>query len=547
MCTSKNIFYYLAKLKKRDDFLLLDNRSIALGFISEVLGINISGNLEEIQKEYYEVFGKKVYAEHIYEEKEMPIHKDNGEIKIVLVDCIKETIIKDFELKSEDEFYNSILEKALHMKGGDIKDIFNSYFIQAVKDLKEINDIISKCEKKLKNKEIDQYLKNKLEYFVRLNTSAKEEIINFLCNDINNFIINDMSIISRKLNNVYMLNRPYSCYKYGSFYNPQENFSLQVKFFDLSAGNMEPYQIYKNNKEEYYKYIEKYILDNNFVKELIDNISYNYLLQPRKEFLIQIFNTYEREEYMAFIALCTIQIEGLFSDYLKILDPKYKEGTITLVPKLNKIKENNFFYGYEYFTFEFPKLRNKMAHGENLNIGNIKRIANEVLLDLRYVINLFNDRNLQPNVVLNILKNITDINEATLNCITLLFSNTYSEKYIFTNDRENVIYENYMEKIKAIRANVLKAEFWEFFKEKLSKEDLNFSYYDINMINMDLHKLLNILRDIAKKCYSQSDYAIIYKYCNEINIHIGKIEKERKEKNKKFEEFMNSRIRNDKM
>lgn len=537
MCTSKNGQDYIAKLKKRADFLLLDNKSIALEFISEVLEINISNNLEEIQKEYYELFGKDIDVKYIYEKKEITIRKENGEVEKCLVDCPKEKIIKDFELKSEDEFYNNILDKALNIKG-DINKIFNNYFVQAKKDLKEINDIIFNCEKKLKNKEIDQYLKNKLDYFVSLNTDAKEEIMNFLCNDINDFIINDMSV--RKLNNMYIFNRPYSCYKWGSYYNPQTNFSLEVKFFDLSAGDREPYKIYKSNKEEYYKYIEKYILDNKFVKELIDNISDNYLLQPRKEFLTQIFSTYERSEYMAFIALCTIQIEGLFSDYLKILDPKYKEGTITLVPKLNKIKENNFFYGYEYFTFEFPKLRNKMAHGENLNVTDIKRIADEALLDLRYVINLFNDKNLQPNVVLDILNNIVDINEATLKCIVLLFSNTYIEKYIFTDDKKNTIYEEY---IRAIRNNILKAEFWEFFKEKLSKEGLNFSHYDINM---DLYKVLNILRDISKKCYSKSDYRIIYDYCNKINIHIGKIEKERKEKYKKFEELMNSRTRNDK-
>jgi len=521
MCTIQEIWNYRSKLKQKNNFLVLDNKSIALDFISEILKININKSLEEIQKEFYEVFGKNIGVEYINEEKEFTIHKDNGLVEKCLVNCPKEKTIKEFKLQSEDEFYNSILENILDIKG-DINKIFTNYFVQAMKDLKEIDDIISSCKKKLKNKEIDHYAKEKLKYFVNLNINAKEQIMNFLCNDINEFIINDMSPKKRKLYSGFIFNRPYSCYKYGTYFNPEINFSLKVKFFDLSAGNIEPYTIYKQNKEEYYNYIEKYIIDNKLVEELINSISDNYLLQCRKEFLIQIINTYTRAEYMAFIALSTIQIEGFFSDYLKIIDPKYKEGTSTLVPKLNRIKENNFFYGYEYFTFEFPKLRNKMAHGENLNGSNLKQIADEVLLDLRYVVNLFNDKNLPPNLVLDILNNVFDINEATLKCIILLFSNPYVEKYVFTDDEENTIYKEYIEKIKAIRDNILKPEFWEIFKEKLIKKEIYFISYDINI---DFNKLLNILRDIAKKCYSEDEYKIVFDYCKDISIYMGKIER----------------------
>lgn len=245
---------------------------------------------------------------------------------------------------------------------------------------------------------------------------------------------------------------------------------------------------------------------------------------------------------MAFIALSTIQIEGLFSDYLQVVDDNYKKGNITLVPKLQKIKEKiDFFYGYEYFTFEFPKLRNKMAHGEKLNDSNIKHIAYEVLLDLRYVINLFNDKELEPNKVFNILNNERNINELTSECIILLYDNKYIEEYIFNNDRDNTIDEKYREKIEIIRKNILNDEFWDFFREKIDKGELNSSYG----IEIDLHKLLNKIRNIINDYYDKEEYKIVNSHCTKINRHLVDIEKKEEEKSKKLKELLNSNAKND--
>lgn len=532
MCKAKDIWDYIARLKKREDFLLLDNKSIALGFIDEVLGIDINKNSEEIQKNYYDVFGKDISAQYIYEEKEITIQKSNGEVEKSSCQCVKEKIIKDFEMQSDDEFYNSILENSLNIKG-DIKGIFNKYYTQAMKDLRDINDTILECKKELNNNVIDQYLKNKLEYFIDLNVNAKEDIYKFLSDDINDFIINDISTISPKLNSIF-IHRPYSCYGFGKYYNPKANFSLKVKFFDLSAGDREPYMKY-NNKEEYYKYIEDYIEENRLVKYLLLDIRNNNLLYNRRKLLEELLNTYKRTEYMSFIALGAIQIEGLFSDYLKIIDPKYEEGTITLVPKLNRIKQNNLFYGYEYFTFEFPRLRNKMAHGELLNDNDIKHIANEVFLDLRYVIDLFKDKYLKPNMIFEVLEQIEDINESTLKCILALDNNVYSQKYIFSNSIESYIYEKYGKSIDLIKINLLKSEFWRYFKEKLQKDEL-YIYYD--NINLDLCNVLNKVRDITRDCYNSNDHEKLYSYCKEMNIYINKLNNKRKYENEKLKELI---------
>lgn len=540
MYTCEDIDNFIEKLKKNEDFLLLDNKAIALNFISDVLGVDTNKNLDEIQQEFYELLGKDIDAEHIYEKVEMTIKKNNGESKECLVNSPKEKIVKKFELKTEQEFYNYVLENVLYIKGSII-ETFNNYFTQATKDLKEIDSIIQDCNKDLKNKNIDKYSKDKLTYFIELNTTAKEEIINFLCNDIKDIIIRDM--YTKKFNIWGLLyNTPYQCYKAGNRYSNKRNFSLEVKFFDLRAGDREPYQLYNSDREKYYNYVEKYIVENEIVEELRYSTSNNYLLKHRKEFLSQIINTYTRADYMAFIALSAIQIEGLFSDYLQVVDNDYKKGNITLVPKLQKIKEKiDFFYGYEYFTFEFPKLRNKMAHGENLNDSNIKHIAYEVLLDLRYVINLFDDRELEPNKVFNILESERDINELTLQCIMLLDSNVDIEKYIFNKSRDCVIYEKYGKEINEIRKHILQDEFWDFFKEKIEKGEWSLNYG----IKMGFNKLLIKLRHIIKDNYSQSEYEAVDTHCTKININIGKIKKGRKEKRKKIKDLLNSNVNND--
>lgn len=237
---------------------------------------------------------------------------------------------------------------------------------------------------------------------------------------------------------------------------------------------------------------------------------------------------------MAFIALSTIQIEGLFSEYLKILDPEYKEGTITLVPKLNRINEKKFFYGYEYFTFEFPRLRNQMAHGGVLEDDNIKQIADEMLMDLRYVISVFNDNELDPNIVFRIMDEEIELNERTLKGIGLLTCNEYIKRYIFTNEK---IYKSHIQKSEEIRNNILNDKFWEYFKEIVSKYKFNEKFILYGEF-IDLKKTINVLRDISKEYYSNSDYKFIFDKCKEMNVLLGKLEKEKRDKNSKIQNLI---------
>lgn len=91
---------------------------------------------------------------------------------------------------------------------------------------------------------------------------------------------------------------------------------------------------------------------------------------------------FANDDYISFANMAPLQIEGIFSDIchdIKTQNNKIKLPSLN--DKIRHINDNTFFPYYEYYAFEFPVLRNHVAHG-GLKDGDLKDAALRLMLDL---------------------------------------------------------------------------------------------------------------------------------------------------------------------
>jgi hypothetical protein len=170
--------------------------------------------------------------------------------------------------------------------------------------------------------------------------------------------------------------------------------------------------LYKDDKKEFMNIIKELI--ENISQEINDLITVNHILFNRKEILKTIFNHFNKNDYISINNMLPLQIEGLFYDFCILLGISEKSIEISsLNDKLEKIADkskdkNLFFLSYEYFTFKFPIIRNKVSHGRIFEANNELQ-AYYLLLDLYNVINLIIDDEIELNKYIQFLNDkITD-------------------------------------------------------------------------------------------------------------------------------------------
>ncbi|MEE1282941.1 MAG: hypothetical protein UHK60_11960 [Acutalibacteraceae bacterium] len=151
--------------------------------------------------------------------------------------------------------------------------------------------------------------------------------------------------------------------------------------------------------DSYVSELKKHISEHqvvDYLKQTIDNL---YCLKDRKTILNTIIDSFENQNYVVFMNLVVIQIEGLIYDmFVDANIQKRLDGDFDLFEKddlKSKMEKNDTSMGLEeaslYFKFYFNNMiRNKVAHGRNcFKEEEYERVSLELLLDLQYVIHLF--------------------------------------------------------------------------------------------------------------------------------------------------------------
>jgi hypothetical protein len=336
--------------------------------------------------------------------------------------------------EKEKDFFAYICKRYLGFKKEPRLCLLDLYQ-NAAEDIREIDERINKYKEHIENEQNkksestdndgDGYTKALIEHYIKVNKDAKNQIISFITSE-------DIKIcaIEESSKSTIFPQNPYTYsyreeYRYQpSRYNKEKLSKIANKFLDITCQELKDLEIlHKNGDPEFYEYAHEYISDRNIVVKIKEYIQKNHFLKARENILNPILNFYEQNEFLLFLNLTPLQIEGIFHDYcigLGVSKELLKKASIG--QKLDEIvKKNPNLQDFEYFKFIFPNTRNRVAHGKLVNnLEEAREISCLLVLDLHDVCNrITTDNNIPINLMVDILKKIKDGETSNENLLKL--------------------------------------------------------------------------------------------------------------------------------
>lgn len=200
-------------------------------------------------------------------------------------------------------------------------------------------------------------------------------------------------------------------------------------------------ELKKDNKDQYLIEFEKYIEEYQVCEEIKRVTKENYYLLKRLPIIEVAINCFYDKKYLPFISLIVPQIEGMFTDYMDIIGISSKGNSIT--EKLERLNNRDRLWGYIYYAFDFPEIRNDVAHGYIIE-KDLEETAFDILLDLNYLIKMCDSEELEYKKVVERLTKIDNCRETSEKTNILL-------EHIFLKEDEAA--ENEINLVKKIVSN----------------------------------------------------------------------------------------------
>lgn len=264
----------------------------------------------------------------------------------------------------------------------------------------------------------ERYYRNQLEYFKNKNIVAKDEIVDFMTYRLKSYAISEasvqlpyMALASSLLGDSPYAFRRSSDWGFVDQYDVRALDKYSNKFRDL------PVDIYRKFVEECKKSPEKFkecayiyisgVPDQlpSIGEKILAHVDKSHILFSRKQVIETMLRHFEAKDYISFVSMAPLQIEGIFADICREIGVSESQLDISsLNDKLLHIsgKMRSFFF-FEYYSFKFPVLRNLVAHG-GLVDGELEDTAIHILLDLLPVCELAVSKDLPIIHALDVLK-----------------------------------------------------------------------------------------------------------------------------------------------
>ncbi|MBN8742581.1 MAG: hypothetical protein J0H86_23970 [Xanthomonadaceae bacterium] len=243
----------------------------------------------------------------------------------------------------------------------------------------------------------DRYYKRQLEYFEKKNLQAREEITEFMTHEIKHHAIMKASVQILPVNSMsswLMGDHPYA-FRMRNMWasaDPYDVNSLDEysnKFMDLPVSNHRDFVRECRSSPEHFR-----ALATAYINGISDSypsakvkigslVQRSHILDARKAVIETMLRHFEAKDYISFVSMAPMQIEGIFADICREVDVSEKELVVSSVnDKLDHIVKNlRSFTSFEYYAFKFPVLRNQVAHG-GLVDGDQEDTAIHLMLDL---------------------------------------------------------------------------------------------------------------------------------------------------------------------
>jgi hypothetical protein len=245
-----------------------------------------------------------------------------------------------------------------------------------------------------------RYYRNQLEYFKGKNEAARVRIVEFLTHSLRHGALRAAeSSIWRNFTRVLDRLLPRSPYGYvqrsgfrGDFFGPFDVRSvhdLSNKFLDVDVStHLEIRKLYDMDRTQFYQVAAEYIAGKpgvrpSIAQKICAHVVRSHLLDRRKQLIATMLAHFAAKDYLSFVSMAPLQVEGIFGDVCKELGiPESRLDISSLNEKLELIEDKLSGFRYlEYYAFKFPVLRNTVAHGELVD-GDLEHTATLLLLDL---------------------------------------------------------------------------------------------------------------------------------------------------------------------
>lgn len=334
-----------------------------------------------------------------------------------------EEFVKEYNALKDAELEGEKLENFIY------RDILWFYsdpvivYSQIKTNLREALSILSKYKEISveKRREIKKQLNIDKELY-ELEYSKYEFYINYYVDRIKAVEkeMDESNLIKRAL--MVARTPPWSCFSWMNMYSLYnlKDYNLMngqdyIWFGNLSIREMQRMRfLRKNDHNEYLVKFSEMINYFNIKNLLIRKCEDNYYLYKRLNIIKSAVGIFERKEYGAFCYLIAPQTEGMFGDYLKICNVEFenKAGMSVKVEKVNEYTPvgGDGFLEYAYFRYDFPALRNPMAHGVMVSVDN--ETAFELLMDAYWVMNAIDSDKHAYKKWVNLLRKITSSDNA---------------------------------------------------------------------------------------------------------------------------------------
>jgi hypothetical protein len=269
-------------------------------------------------------------------------------------------------------------------------------FQKATNELKEIDDRVQHIEgeidtikKSLINNDI-QIKIPVLRHFLELNLTAKNDVLRYLKEEITNDSLSRSS-------SAYSQLFPFAGHSYNYAWNPKAyvvKFPTLItnKFLPLSIKKLrEVRELFKNDRPSFKKFLSNYIAEEEIVFSIRHNITENHILQERADIINQALDAFESGNRILFASICVLIIEGILHDICILFGINENDLVgVGFQAKINHLRERlGLTLHYEYYSFQFRLLRNKIAHGL-MNGSESEEVADLLLLDLEDIIQITN-------------------------------------------------------------------------------------------------------------------------------------------------------------
>nr|DAZ36074.1 MAG TPA: hypothetical protein [Caudoviricetes sp.] len=437
----------------------------------------------------------------------------------------RKRIIKQTQESSTQLFSQNILEAYFFVEkmfDNDIKEIYEN--------IKQANNIIQNEEKK--------------KYYLEKNHLMLDEIIEFKEKQFLKTLklyCSDLYLYGKTYNFPYRKQYDYAIYKI--YYNPKNDSTILAMLQYLKNDEYKELESLKlKDKNEY---INKLTMIIDTFKVLINIekiVNENYILNKRLNIFKQIVSFYESKNWEMVINLISIQMEGLFFDYTRFVEMnenKKAKRKSSLKNKIAVLEDN--YYGnilLPYFKFDFPTIRNTIAHEGIMEFDNIEKTAKELILICYNLLGMFTASYLPYNNLIFLFNSIEKDNKK-ISFIEKILYNLDLFDSVINKDEESNVYKllcnpNQLEdKLTGYKLyNGINAyEYAKKILEKISDENvLEDIYNQLNLEYQFSEGMLNVFKNLSKNLLNyfrvnskQKNYCqLILKKINDINIQKDK-------------------------